>query len=485
MLLRSAFVPAIVFAACADPPPPPPAPPPIASIAPPPTASVAPTAAPSGTAAAAAPKKRPPPVACAPRPGYAAPSYVYARSERRGRHGSAELVGPRFATTDPDLASSLADVQARVDGWLESETKGVLTCKKGCGIRASCEVTRNDGEYLSLGCLHEFWFEEWRSGSDRTSFVFRRQGKRFVPITVQSLAREPQSSFLFRIMPTWDVDVDKPIADEQDLPPFYVALHDTQFELGTALAFDPFPRSFFPFANVAHHLTCDAMLDFPSGPPATPSAEAGALAMATHIVEEDDPLVAAYWFGSGSSVDYARFAALEPRHTAAAKLLNEAIDGYLAKVKERVKAEGWTSADATCRAYTSTNKLVSVLCYGGGATEKGDTRVARGSITIRLDDPPQRIEASELLAIKPNAPREIEKRCLGHLVHKPKHEGEETLKALPKLGRADLGSFALAQSGVMFGVEYDLAGKRRLMPCYVPNDVLGTSAELLARPRKR
>ncbi|MFT3771210.1 MAG: hypothetical protein QM820_37825 [Minicystis sp.] len=478
---------AALFAACADAPPPPPAPPPV-TIAPAsavPVASAAPSA--SASAEVAQPKKqRPPPVACPPPKGYAPVSYLQAHGERRGPHGFAVFTGPRFSTTDPDLAPSLADVQATIDRWIEGKTGAVSGCKQACSVSAFCEVTRDDGEYLSLVCDHDFYFAEWRGGSDRQGFMFRREGKRFVPVTVQSFAREKDQSFLFRILPTWDVDVEKPLADEQDLGSFYVALHDDRFQLGTAAAFDPFPRMFPPFSVVAHHLTCDALLDFPSGPPATPSVESGALALATHIDEEDDPAVASYWFGRASSVMRTRFVAMDPRHAAAAKMLNDAVAAYLEKLRDRVKAEGWTGADATCRAYTSTNRLVSVLCYGGGNVEDGSTRTARGSITIRLTDPPQRLTGADLFAAKPAAPREIAKRCLGRFVRKPKDkDDDEVLKALPKLTAADLGDFALLQGGVMFDVEYDLAGKRRLMPCYVPNEVLGTSAKMLALPGKK
>jgi hypothetical protein len=37
----------------------------------------------------------------------------------------------------------------------------------------------------------------------------------------------------------------------------------------------------------------------------------------------------------------------------------------------------------------------------------------------------------------------------------------------------------------VFGVEDELAGNRRRLPCFLPNEVLGTSAEMLTRPGKR
>src|SRR5262249_25962556 len=162
-----------------------------------------------------------------------------------------------------------------------------------------------------------------------------------------------------------------------------------------------------------HHLACDTMLDMPKGPPSGQMVETGALAMATRIVEEDDPQAAAYWGAPSAGIAYPRFVAIEPRHAAAAQMINEAVDGYLDKLRARSKAEAWRNVRADCRAFTSTNRLVSVLCNGGGNTDDGSSRVARGSITVRLGDPPERVTGAELFAHKPGAPKEIVKRCLG------------------------------------------------------------------------
>ncbi|MFT3771211.1 MAG: hypothetical protein QM820_37830 [Minicystis sp.] len=467
---------AVLAAACADAPPP-------VTIAPTPAAIVQASAAPTVSAARPASAgttqpKRPPPVACPPPKGYAPVSFLLARGQRSTPRGSAVFTAPRFATADPDLAPSLAGVQAVVDAWIEGTTNIVNDCEKTCSADATCEVTRDDGEYLSLVCTNAFVFGEQPSTPMRTGFIFRREGKRFAQVTVQSFAREKDQSFLLRILPTWDVESDRPLADEEHADLFTVALRDDAFELNNATPLDPIQGVLKPFKDVAHHLACDALLDFPGGPPPTPSGETGALALAAHLDEADDP-------GHASRVDRTRFVAIEPRHATAAKTLNEAADGFREDLRRRAQTEGWASTDAACRAYTSTSRLVSVLCSGSGRTGSGATHPARASITIRLTDPPQRLTASDLFAAKAAAPREIAKRCLGHLVRKPKDKDDEVLKALPKLSAADLGDFALLQGGVMFAVEYDLAGKRRLMPCYVPNEVLGTSAEMLALPGKK
>jgi hypothetical protein len=128
----------------------------------------------------------------------------------------------------------------------------------------------------------------------------------------------------------------------------------------------------------------------------------------------------------------------------------------------------------------ATERLVSVLCYGGGNTDEGDTRTARGSITLRLSSPPERVGVAEILGRRPGAAAEIARRCLGHLVRPAKDPGDEVLAALPTLREADLADFAVTRSGVLFDVEVELGGQPRLMPCHVPHEALGTSFDAIA-----
>jgi len=411
-------------------------------------------------------------------------SFIRTHGEKHSAHGNSSYEWPRLSTTDPELSPSLAEVQRTIDDHIEKNTS-VSGCRDECWIHDSCEITRNDGEFLSFACVHEFDFREWRSGDSRRSWNFRRQGKRFVPLPLQALARNPSASLLFRLLPQADIDKDVPLSDEEEMPGCYVALHQDDFEIGSTLPFDSMPRGFRPYTSLGHHLTCDALLDMPSGAPASVPAETGAMAVATRVTEDDDPLVTSYWGGAISTMEYPVFTALEPRHVSAAHMLNAEVQGFMTKLHERAKAETWRNVDGHCHGYSSTPRLISLLCYGGGNTADGDTRTARASLTLRLTDPPERITGDEIINQNPNAPAKIAKVCLGRFVHKAKDKDDEVLPALPTLKASELRDFSLWQGGMMFAVEYDMNGNHKLMPCYVPNDSVGTNLEMLSLPAKK
>jgi hypothetical protein len=263
----------------------------------------------------------------------------------------------------------------------------------------------------------------------------------------------------------------------------YVTIRDGALELGHVSSWDAVGRFFTPLADLRQRLACDTVLDMPTGPPSSRSGETGALALATHVEEAGDPAVAARWFAAEPTVESVRFVALEAQHEVAAKMLNDGVGAYLDAIRARAKSESWTVLQAFCRVETSTPKLVSVLCYGGGADADGATKTARGAITVRLGPTPTRVDAAAIFARRPAAAAKIARHCLGALVHKPAYPADEVLAALPRLTPAELGDFAVARSGVHFAVEYELAGQRRLMPCHVPHGVLGTTFEaFMPRP---
>ncbi len=395
------------------------------------------------------------------------------------------LAGPRFFGSDPAVDASLGEVRLTLDRWLDERTREVLTCKKGCFVEASCEVTRNDGEFLSLSCTHSFSFADWRSGSARAAFVFRREGARFSRISPQSFARDAGTSVLLRLLPASGPDTERPLSDEQDLPAFDVALHDDAFEVDVALPFVPEPtRMFRSFSDVAQHLRCDAMLAFPPRPSSKP-LEVGALALATHVVDGAEEEEARRWFGDGSSVDYPRFAAEDPELVEAARQVEVRLEAFHASVRHRAEEGGWSSVTTKCHAATSTRELVSVLCHGGASAPSGEHRVVRGSITLRIGASPAPVTVAELLVGKPDAPSRIARRCFGALVRKPRAPTDEVLVALPKLSAMDLEDFAVWQGGVLFAIEYDIAGRRELMPCWVPHVDLGPAVGALPLPKAK
>jgi hypothetical protein len=485
---------ALALAACDAPLPPAPAQSPAvartASSAPSasgtPTASA--TASATGGAIADAPRL-PPPLPCPPRAGHAALGYAIERSDRRGKYGSLSLAAPRFTTSVAELRGAVLHVQAEIDGWMKRNGGDVkLDAPFGPGkngtatLASTCEVTRNDGDLLAILCTNEFSLSNWRSGVQHSAFVFQRTGNAWKRVDLQSFARNPKASLLARASPNRDKDADEPLDPEFDgtgptdeRPYNYVTLRDGEIELGPRAPFNPIGRSFAALADLRQHLTCDEALDMPSGPPRAGPQEAGALAVATRIVESGDPAVAAYWFGTEPTIERPRFVSLDARNTAAAKTLNDAIDAYLAGIQARAKTEAWKSVQAFCRVETSTEELVSVLCYGGGSTPNDDTKTARASITLRLGQTPQRVDDAEVFARRPGLPAEIARRCLGHLVRKPTFPEEEVLRALPRITARELDDFAVSRSGMLFAVEYELVQHHRLTPCFLPYAALGTS----------
>lgn len=434
------------------------------------------------------------PGSCSPRSGFAALSFTVGRSDRKGKHGVTSASGPRFSTTDPELAGSVAAVQAAIDGWLKDHGPGNLDTQCGpnndsdCAYHQDCEVTRNDGAILSVLCTNQVSVLNWRGGVLHDAFLFRRTGKTFSRVTVEAFASNPKVSLVARTLPLANADEDIPFDPSPKAQErfdgggaYYATLHDIDLEVGSRDSTDE-NRHFAPFSKLSSYLTCDAVLDMPAGPPAVATSETGALAVATSILEGDDPGREKQW-GTPPTIERPRFVALEARHAAAAKLLNDAIDGYFAAIQARAKAEIWYGVEAFCRVETSTDKLASVLCHGGGDASDGSGRkTARGSITVLLGATPQRVDAATIFARHPDAPAQIARHCLGSLVRRPTDPSDEVLRALPRLTAADLRDFAVAQTGIFFAVEYDLAKRRRLMPCHVPHRILGTSLEALSAP---
>jgi hypothetical protein len=312
--------------------------------------------------------------------------------------------------------------------------------------------------------------------------LFRRRHKAFSRVEVQDFARRRERSLLVRLLPGLPASTEMSVADAAEIKGFHVALRADAFEVGPVLPADPTSRALRPFAEVSAHLACDTLLDMPRGP--TPPGEIGPPALGTVVADADDPATAAWW-GYRSGTERPRFVAVDPRQGEAVRQLDEAVSGYFRGLQKRAGDEGWPRSQGTCRAVSATERLVSVLCYGGGNTDDGDTRVARGSITLRLGAAPERVGVAEILARRPGAPAEIARRCLGHLVRPAKDPGDEVLAALPTLSPADLADFAVTRTGILFDVEVDVGGQPRLMPCHVPHEVLGTSFDALAAPAKK
>lgn len=423
-----------------------------------------------------------PPLPCPPRPALAPIGFAEARVERRGAHGDADTTGPRFSSPDPDVGLTLAEVQAQVDRWLKVRAAEVDTCEAGCTVHASCQVTRDDGELLALLCESRRTDAGGRDAVEQEAMIFRRRHKAFSRVELQDFARSRERSLLARLLPGLPASTELRVADAAELKGFHVALRADAFEVGPVLPGDPTSREIRPFADVAAHLACDTLLDLPRGP--TAPGELGPPALGTVVSDADDPATAAWW-GYRSGTERPRFVATDPRLGEAVKELHGAVEGYFAALARVARDEAWPRSQGTCRALTSTEKLVSVLCYGGGNTEDGDTRVAGGSITLRLTNPPQRVSLAGEILRRPGAPAEIARRCLGHLVRPAKDPGDEVLPALPELRAANLGDFAVTRTGVVFDLEVQLGGQPRLMPCHVPHDVLGTSFDdLAAGPKK-
>jgi hypothetical protein len=452
---------ALLTASCgADPAPRAPTAVAIAPAAPAPTASAS-ASAPAPIASA------PPPRPCPPRPAYAPVSFVTGRMERKGATFNVFTGAPRLATRDPELAPSLGEAQTAIDKWMDDK---VAFCHGGagnqCSAQAYCELTRNDGEYLAFLCTAIVWAQGALDEVQHEALLFRRRGKRFERIAPADLARDRAADLRFVLFPAEAPDV----AHES-----YLALRDDAFELSLNRVHLPPPsvmRTYRRYADAAPHLACDTVLALPEPPREGAIVEPGPLVIATHVTGDTrDDQVSGDELGAGFV--YPRFIAHEPSQAAAARLLNETAERFVAAHRDPTLS----STTAACRAYTSTPRFVSMICIGEG----NYTHLAPAAQNLVLGDPPKRIGAAELFAHRPSAPRDIARRCFDRYLPGRRNPNGLQLPKVPALRAADLESFALWQTGATFAIPFEVAGERHVELCFVPNQVLGTSVEMLAR----
>ncbi|APR77044.1 Hypothetical protein A7982_02391 [Minicystis rosea] len=408
-----------------------------------------------------------PPRPCPPRPAYAPVSFVTGRTERRGKDFNVFIGAPQLATQNPDLAPSLHDVQAAIDGWMQRKTD---FCKGGtrtpCSGYAYCDITRNDGEHLAFLCTGLLWAQGSMDEVQHEALLFRRRGARFEPLSRADLARDRASDLRLTLFPAEAPDVAQSS---------YLALRDDAFELSRDWIHLPPPavaRSFVRYAEAAPRLVCDTALDLPEAPREGATVEPGPLVVATHVTgsDGDENVIVGDELSAGFT--YPRFIAHAPDQAEAARLLNEAAARYIGSHRKLKSYSG-----ITCRVYTSTPRLVSMLCGG----EELTADVAPAAENLVLGNPPRRIGAAQLFAHRPSAPKEIARRCFARYLPGPHRTGLPALAKVPDLRADDLESFSLWQTGAMFAIPFELDGGRHVELCFVPNQVLGTSAEMIAR----
>jgi hypothetical protein len=127
-----------------------------------------------------------------------------------------------------------------------------------------------------------------------------------------------------------------------------------------------------------------------------------------------------------------------------------------------------------------------VLCHNSGWSDKLNTQRAGGTSVTMLLGESKEITVADVLAAKPNAPSQIARRCLGHLVRKSEGDWDPTLDAVPALTVNDLKHFGLWSRGVLFALPFELGGRQMVSACYVPYRELKTSlSSVVALAKKR